>query len=232
MIFMSVPGSLEKGLKWSLPVMLGYAPIGAAYGLLALQAGLSVWETVGLSVFVFAGAAQFMAVSMFSNGVSAAVIVSAVFAVNFRHVLMSASLSPFISKWSGMQRFLLGSLLTDESFALHSAHFAGGDTDAPAAITLNISGYLAWAASGFIGHKLGALIKHPEAWGLDFALPAMFIGLLMPVCARRPALLAALFGGGASLSLYLAGLGKWAVFLGAIAGATAGICVRDGKTGE
>jgi predicted branched-subunit amino acid permease len=71
---MGESGSFGKGLKWALPVMLGYVSIGSAYGLLALRTGLSVWETVGLSVFVFAGAAQFMAVSMFSSGASAAVM--------------------------------------------------------------------------------------------------------------------------------------------------------------
>jgi 4-azaleucine resistance transporter AzlC len=226
---MSDPDSFVKGLKWAFPVMLGYVPIGAAYGLLALRVGLSVWETVGLSVFVFAGAAQFMAVSMFSGGVSAAVMIGAVFAVNFRHVLMSASLSPFISKWSRGQRFLLGCLLTDESFALHSVHFAGGDRDASAAITLNAAAYLAWVASSFAGHRLGALIEHPETWGLDFALPAMFIGLIMPACSRRPALAAAISSGAVSVSLYVAGVGRWAAFIGAIVGATAGICVKDGE---
>jgi 4-azaleucine resistance transporter AzlC len=220
--------SFKKGLKWSLPVMLGYIPIGGAYGLLAQQTGLSIGVTAGMSVFVFAGASQFMAVSMFMNDSSPAVLIGTTFAVNFRHALMSASLSPYLSGWRKSLRAAFGWMLTDESFALHSVHFANGDSDRAAAITLNAAAYLAWAVSSVAGYKLGALIQRPEAWGVDFALPAMFIGLLMPTCRSRRTIAAALTGGGVSVALCLAGVGGWAAFIGAVAGATAGVCMPEG----
>jgi 4-azaleucine resistance transporter AzlC len=193
-----------------------------AFGLLAQQTKLGVWPTLGLSVFVFAGAAQFMAVSMMAGGAAAAVIVSTAFIVNFRHVLMSASLSPMLVSWGKLQRTALGWMLTDESFALHSVYFAGGDVEPAPAIALNVTAYLSWAAAGMAGYRLGALIESPETWGVDFALPAMFIGLLIPTCKNRPAVTAALCGGGASVALHLSGAGSWAAFLGALVGATAG----------
>jgi 4-azaleucine resistance transporter AzlC len=208
------------------PIMLGYAPIGAAYGLLAQQTGIGVWPTLCLSVFVYAGAAQFIAVSMLSGGMGAAAIVGATFVVNFRHVLMSAALSPFLPSWKKRQLVAFGGMITDESFAIHSRNFAQGDIDPQAAISLNLAAYLTWAATGMVGFHMGALIDRPETWGLDFALPAMFIGLLLPACGKAPSVTAALTGGIVSVTLHLAGVGNWAAFIGAIAGATAGTCAR------
>ncbi|MDR1874959.1 MAG: AzlC family ABC transporter permease [Synergistaceae bacterium] len=219
--------SVKKGVRWALPVVLGYAPIGMAYGLLARQTGLGVRATLGLSLFVFAGASQFMAISMLSGGAGAAAVIGATFIVNFRHVLMSAAVAPRLTSWRPWQRAALGTMMTDESFALHSIHFARGDLDPAAAITLNLAAWVTWAAAGTAGHRLGALIERPEAWGLDFALPAMFIGLLLPSCGRRSAVAAALCGGAASVALCLLGAGNQAAFFGALAGATAGVCVKD-----
>jgi 4-azaleucine resistance transporter AzlC len=218
--------SFEKGMRWVFPLLLGYAPIGMAYGLLAQQTGLGVRPTLGLSLFVFAGASQFIAVSMLSIGTEAIVIIGATFLVNFRHVLMSASLAPYLKSWNTWQRLALGGMLTDESFALHSLHFAQGDLDPIAGLTVNVAGYVVWALVGMVGYYLGALITHPEAWGLDFALPAMFAALLIPTCKHKPAIVASLCGGAASVTFYLLGAGSWAAFFGAFIGATAGVCVK------
>lgn len=195
---------------------------------------MSAWGAVGLSIFVFAGAAQFVAVSMIMNGAPPAVVISAAFAVNFRHVLMSAALSSHAAEWSAPKRALFGAMLTDESFALHSVHFAEGDADYVAAVVMNTSAYLSWVAFGVIGHSLGALVSgsEAEALGLDFALPAMFIGLLMPSCRNGRAVTAALCGGVTAVALYLSGLGRWAAFAGAAAGAAAGAFAPFGERDE
>jgi len=220
--------AIQKGARRALPIVFGYAPIGAAYGLLAQQSGLSLWTTLGLSVFVYAGASQFMAVSMLSQGAEAAVIAGTAFIVNFRHVLMSASLSPRLASWTKRQRLALGALLTDESYAMHAVSFANGETGPSEAITLNVTAYVAWILTGVVGYELGAMIENPKAWGLDFALPAMFIGLLIPACKNRPAAAAAICGGIVSVALYLMGAGSWAAFGGALAGATFGTFVSGG----
>ena len=143
--------SVAKGVRQAFPIVLGYAPIGAAYGLLAQQAGLGLWPTLGLSLFVFAGASQFMAVSMLQNGMETAVIIGTTFIVNFRHVLMSASIAPYLGSWKTWQRLLLGGMLTDESFVLHSLNFGRGDLDTTSAVSLNITAYLTRAVAGMVG---------------------------------------------------------------------------------
>jgi 4-azaleucine resistance transporter AzlC len=224
--------SIMKGAVWALPVVLGCLPIGMAYGLMAQQARLGGWETLGLSLFVFAGASQFLAVSMLSRGVGAAAIIGTTFIVNFRHVLMSASLAPRLTSWKMRQRVMLGGMLTDESFALHSLHFTEGDFDPTAAVTLNFVIYVAWVTFSGIGFYLGSLIEHPERWGLDFALPAMFVGLLLPLCNNKSAVTAALCGGAASVAFYLLGMGNGAALVGALTGATVGVCMEDKDLGE
>jgi 4-azaleucine resistance transporter AzlC len=223
------PSPVLRGVKMAVPIMLGYAPIGAAYGLLAQQAGFGMLHALCLSVFVYAGAAQFMAVSLFAAGMGFPVIVGTTFVVNFRHVLMSASLSRFLSSWTKSERVIFGGMITDESFAIHSRNFERGDTATNAALALNTAAYLTWVIFGMIGFHMGTLIKRPEAWGLDFALPAMFIGLLLPACQNAPSVIAAIFGGAVSVTLHLAGAGNWAAFIGAIAGAAAGVCFRRPK---
>jgi 4-azaleucine resistance transporter AzlC len=225
-------GAIKKGVRRALPIMLGYAPIGTAYGLLAQQARLGIWPTLGLSLFVFAGASQFMAVSMMQQGMDAAVIVGTTFIVNFRHVLMSASLAPSLGAWKMWQRLLLGGMLTDESFVLHSLYFGQGDKDPVGALALNLTGYVTWAMAGMVGYNLGAMITQPEAWGLDFALPAMFVGLLISSCGNKPGVAAALVGGAASVALHLLKAGSWAAFFGALAGATIGVFFYEGAQKE
>ncbi|MDR1133828.1 MAG: AzlC family ABC transporter permease [Synergistaceae bacterium] len=220
--------SAARGLYRALPIMLGYVPIGAAYGLLSQQAGCGVWTTLGMSVFVFAGAAQFMAISMIVNNASPAAIISSTFVVNFRHVLMAASLSPFVLPWKKWQRAALGCMLTDESFVMHSRHFGDGDTDSAAAIALNAAAYVTWAAASVAGFYIGSLTGDPGKYGLDFALPGMFIGLLIPLCRDNASAVSAAVGGFSALVLHTAGAGNWSTFLGAVAGASAGLAfVKD-----
>jgi predicted branched-subunit amino acid permease len=187
---------------------------------------------LSLSLFVFAESSQFIAVSMLQGGVDSIVVIGTTFIVNFRHLLMAAALAPRLQSWSISRRLLMGSMLTDESFAIHSACFARNDVDFTAAIVTNGTAYLAWAAAGVAGFHLGSSIANPESWGLDFALPAMFMGLLVTLCNGRPAWVAAVCGGAAAVSLHCLGLGRWAAFLGALVGATAGTTwsLRQDKT--
>ena len=220
--------SVIKGMRDALPIILGGIPIGMAHGLLTQQAGFAVEVPLFMSLLVFAGSSQFIAVSMLQAGSSPLAVIGTAFIVNFRHLLMSASVAPHLKSWTTGQRLLMGCMLTDETFAVHSANFAAGNADTTAALSLNFTLYFVWALSVVSGFLMGNLIERPEALGLDFALPAMFLGLLMPLCNRRPAVAAALCGGAVSLLLHRLGFGRWAAFTGALAGATAGTFVSDG----
>src|SRR5699024_228165 len=84
--------SVQKGVKIGIPLAIGYVPVALTYGVLAQQAGLSIIELTLMSVFVFAGASQFMAVNMIVAGISAVEIIIATFVLNLRHFVLSLSL--------------------------------------------------------------------------------------------------------------------------------------------
>lgn len=110
-------------MKAATPVVMGYIPIAIAFGILASQVGLGIAEAAAMSVFVFAGSAQFIAVGMIGAGNSIGAIVVTTFLVNLRHLLMSAALSPHLRGLSHKELAWFGFQLTDETFALHSTRF-------------------------------------------------------------------------------------------------------------
>ena len=109
------------GVQAAIPIVLGYLPVGMAFGVLARRAGLSPSEAVLMSLVVYAGASQFLAVEMLSQGLLGLPVVLATFFINLRHLLMSSTLAP---RLQGVRLPLLGLLagqLTDESFAVAAA---------------------------------------------------------------------------------------------------------------
>ena len=214
------------GLAPAVPVVLGYLPIGFAYGVLASNAGLSTLQTVLMSVIVFAGSAQLMAVGFFAQGINPYAIIATTFIVNLRHLLMSASLSPFMRKWRKREVTAFTFELTDETFGVHSLRFERGQTAAGAAISINLVCQLAWVAGSLLGAIAGSLIKDVRPFALDYALPAMFIALLVLQLRGRLFVWVAILSGVLSMVIWGAGLTQWNVILATVVGATAGAMVE------
>ena len=172
------PGALRAGAAAALPICLGFIPIGLALGVLARQAGLPTWAVAVMSVLVFAGSAQFICVSMLVAGASIPTIVATTLMVNLRHALMSGALAVHLQ---GVNRWFLTFFaygITDESFAVNTARFRGGNWSRWSALTVNQLTNLAWIVSTVAGTLIGQFIP-PGAFGLDYALTAMFLCLLV-----------------------------------------------------
>lgn len=207
--------------------MAGYLPIGFAFGVLAAAAGLTAGQAAAMSVFVYAGSSQFIAVGLIGAGAGPPALALTVFLVNLRHLLMSASLAPFLGRLTGLQQACFCYEITDESFALHSARFQEGEvTGAAEFFTVNISAHLAWIFSTLAGAWLGRrLAVDTRLLGLDYALPAMFIALLVVQlngAHRAHRVLIALLAAGLSTVLYLAGAGHWHIIAATLVAATLG----------
>ena len=171
--------SFMQGVKDCVPTLLGYLSIGFAAGVIEAAAGFSMLEIVLLSVFLYAGSAQFIAASMVSAAASAASITATVFFVNARHQLLSAALAPHFREYSAGKNFLIGAQLTDETFGVAVTRLNGSVPHKDAwMLGLNMTAQLNWIAANVVGAALGGWIPHPERYGLEYALPAMFIGLL------------------------------------------------------
>lgn len=168
------------GMKDCIPTLFGYLSIGFACGVVSKGCGLTILETVFMSTFIYAGSSQFIAASMILSLASAPNIIITIFLVNLRHLLMSAAISPYFKNNSTVKNITAGILLTDETFALASAK---GNKDKRLdykwMMGINITAYLNWIFATFLGAYLSSLIYNYKVFGLDFALPAMFIGLLI-----------------------------------------------------
>jgi 4-azaleucine resistance transporter AzlC len=215
-----------SGVRRALPIVLGYVPIGFAYGVLAGKSGVSPGNTLLMSLIVFAGSAQFIAVGLFAAGTGPAAIILTTFVVNLRHMLMAAALSPYLAGWGKRGLALFSYQLTDETFALHSVGASRLDHCRLEALALNVTAQSSWVAGTILGIIAAGLIEDVRPFGLDYALAAMFIGLLVGQCENKVRLLTALFSGGVATLLYLAGWQQLYIIFATLAGATFGLGVE------
>jgi branched chain amino acid efflux pump len=221
------------GCRDELPILLGVAPFGMIYGILALGAGLPASTAQAMSAVVFAGSAQFIAAQLIRDAAPAAVVVVTVFVVNLRHALYSASVAPYVRRLNAGWKGVLAYLLTDEAYAVAVTRYQrdGDRRDVSpvrhwyflgAGITL----WSCWQASTAVGVFLGARV--PESWSLDFTLPLTFIALVFPGLRDRPAAAAALAAG--ILAVLAAGLPyKLGLLAAALVGILAGLAMEGRK---
>jgi 4-azaleucine resistance transporter AzlC len=219
-------GPLASAFRQALPIILGYVPVGFAYGVLAQKSGLSGLNTMLMSVLVFAGSAQLIAVGLFAAAPNPLAIVATTFVVNLRHLLMSAALAPFLRAWGKTRLALFAYQLTDETFALHANRFAKDETGAAETFGINVIAQSAWVGGTALGLAASTLITDIRPVGLDYALPAMFIALLLGQLKSRLHLAVSLAAGVVSTALMLAGLGQSHVLAATIIAATIGLGVH------
>ena len=220
--------SIFKNINWgntlsaAMPVVLGYLPIGFAYGVLAINAGLSIFQTVLMSIIVYAGSAQLIAVSLFAQAIHPLSIITTTFIVNLRHMLMSAALAPHMRHWKSYQVGLFSFELTDESFGVHSLRFDRGENHPKSTLLINFICQSAWVLGSLLGAVAGNMIQDVRPFALDYALPAMFIALLILQIKNRKHLIIALISAGLSLVLWQLGATQWHVIIATIIAATLG----------
>jgi 4-azaleucine resistance transporter AzlC len=212
-----------QGARDMLPMLLGAIPFGIIFGSLAGAAGLSAWQTLGMSLLVFAGSAQFIAISLLGAGTGLAVLLLTTLVVNLRHALYSASLQPFVRHLPKRWRMPLAFWLTDEAYAVVLNRYTEADSSPHkhwyflgAALAM----YLNWQLCTLIGVLFGQRVPNLAAWGLDFAMLATFVGIVVPMLRTRPQVAAALVAGALALACH-----AWAYKLGLLAAAFSGIVV-------
>lgn len=217
---------IKKGMIDALPIVLGYLPVGIAFGLLARQAGLSPAEIGLMSLLVYAGASQFIAVEMILKGTQWPPIIITTFLINLRHLLMSSTLSLYFTRHRAWILTLLSTQLTDESFAMAMSDPNKIKNHPQYLFGLQSTSHLAWITGSVLGAFFGRLI-HPQSYGIPFALPALFICLLM--LQVRHLLHFSLIGIAGALSLLFKLLlpGNWYIILTALI--TSGIGVMMEK---
>ena len=213
---------IVQGLISAWPICLGYIPVGLALGVIAQKAGLHPLEIGFMSLLVFAGSAQFIAVSMLSTGAGAASIIFTTFAVNLRHLLMSSSLALHLGNASKRILSLFAYGVTDESFGVNISKFRDENWDIKRALVVNHATNITWVTSTIIGGYGGQLIP-AGAFGIDYALTAMFIGLLVIQLKGRKYVMTAVIAGALAIILSLALPGYLYIVLASVVAATVGV---------
>lgn len=202
-------------------MIVGILPFALIYGAMAALAGLGLWQTLGMSLLVYAGSAQFLAVSLLMSGAGVLVILLTTFIVNLRHMLYSAALQPYVGALPLRWRLPLAFGLTDETFAVVQRRYlsrgmAGHARWYHAGVALSL--YLAWGGGSLAGVLFGQRVPNLEGWGLDFAMLATFIGIVVPALRNLPQIAAALVAAAVALACH-----GWPYKLGLMAAALAGI---------
>ena len=172
--------TIRSGIRDVMPTVFGYITVGMAYGIVAKTGHLSLLMIGLMSLIVYAGSDQFVLVSMLATGSPIGAMVISTALINARMSLMSMTVAPYLKDESMTQNVLIGTLLTDESFALsmNKLNYTGHHLNAPWFHTVNVGAYLVWFIASLLGAVIGGLIPNPDNFGLDFAVVAMFIGLL------------------------------------------------------
>ncbi len=219
----------RAGMLAVMPLWLGAAPFGLIYAVSAIAAGLTPWQTLAMSLLVFAGAAQFTAIGMFASGATALAVVLATLVINARHLLMAASLAPRLGRTGPLQRLLLAAQLTDESYAVTMRRYLEGRGSAAFMAGCNLSLYLCWNVSTAVGIGLGRAIPDPSAYGLDLVFPLTFIGLLVPMLRERSTWPVAVIAAGLSLLGALWLPGSWYILLAGVGASAAGAILMRGR---
>lgn len=193
------------GARDTTPMIVGAIPFGFLFGALAVNAGLSLFGAMGMSLFVFAGSAQFVAATMLTQGAAIAVIIATTFIVNVRHALYSASLAPYLGHLPQRWLIPLGFLLTDESFAIVVKRFSSVSSQQNNHwyfLGSGVSMYVNWQVCTLAGIYAGSQLQSLSQWGLEFALVVTFIGIVIPMITEWPMFLTAIVGAGVGLYAY------------------------------
>ncbi len=214
------------GVSQAVPIVLGYIPIGFAFGVLAQKAGISLLNTLLMSLVVYAGSSQLIAVGLIAAGVPALSIIITTFVVNLRHLLMSAAISPFLKHWRKFELTAFAYQLTDETFAVHSARFGSASPNKAEVFATNMTSQTAWIFGTWLGLVVGGLIADVKPLALDYALPAMFVALLVLQIKDRIQIAVAILTGMLAVGLMFIGVDRWNVIVATLVGATIGVGVE------
>ena len=217
-----LPSEFRDGLKAMTPLFLGVASFAIAYGLLARKAGLSLLSLTLMSLLVFAGASQFVAISLLISGSSFLLILFTTFVVNSRYFLMAASLGPYTRKWDTKWQVVLSFLLSDESYAMTISRFTKNVPNKYYQLGVSLGLYVEWFIFTVIGGLMGSFLDDPQAFGLDFALPATFMVLLLPMIRSWRHAIVCILTGIFSIAGFLLLPTKWYIPFAAVLGTIVG----------
>ncbi len=192
-----------RGFWAMMPITTGVIPFGIVMGTVTSEAGLSFLQSTVMNIWVFAGAAQLAAVDLMSHHAAVPVVVVTGLIINLRFLLYSAALVPVVQESSLLTRLLCAYWITDQNYAVMSAHFNELKTPAQAVrfyLGASVAMCLVWHLSVVVGYVFGNIA--PASWALDYAVPVSFVALLVPTMKNRKYVAVAAFSALTALLLH------------------------------
>lgn len=220
------PPTFRDGLVASLPIVLGYFPIAFSFGVAATRSGFTGVEATALSLIVYAGASQFLALALLSSGAPVLVAAFTLIAMNLRHVLYGPALMREAGEAGTRHAWAWAWGLTDEVFGQALGALARGQRFSEAYMFgLGLGAYVAWVSGTIAGAYAGGGAL--EGWpainaGLGFMLPALFLALLLSILNRRQLPVIGV-AGTVTVMATLSISATSGILLGMLAGALAGV---------
>ncbi len=220
------------GVLCVLPVIVAAVPIGALFGALAIQQGLTPAEAVLMSGIVFAGASQFVALDLWADPAPWLALGFAALTVNLRHVMMSASLARAMPHFSAPHLYGTLFFLTDETWALAERRARSAGLSHGFMWGMGTSLYVSWLAATAFGASLGALLQDPARYGLDFAFNALFIALIVGFWQGRSTLAVIAVAAAVAIATKTLLGGTWYIIAGGAAGMATAVAVHGVAAGN
>ena len=218
-----------EGFREVIPVTFAVGIFGLLYGATAINNNFSLAESILASALILAGASQFVFLELYNLGSPVWSILFAVFAVNFRHILYSASLGRYMGGFGTITKPFAFFLLTDPSFGASIQRVQHRPLTPAFYFGYTAFPYFIWITSTAIGGYFGALITDPNALGMDMLLSIYFVSLLMGFRSQPNWLSVVLASGIASVLIYNTIGAPWHITLGAAAGIILAACIGKPK---
>ena len=216
---------LAEGARLAAPIMPGMVAFGTTFGTVAAQKGLTLTEATLMSLLVFAGASQFVAVEMWADSLTLADVATiglVTATVNMRFILMTAALRPWLGELPAWQSYPALFVVTDPGWLIAMRYRSEGGADASILLGGGLVLWMIWVASTVPGYLLGALVSDPKRLGLDLVLPCFFMVMLVPMWRGTRRAIPWAAAGATALAVAELVPGWWFIVAGAIAGSIAG----------
>ncbi|AYN96986.1 branched-chain amino acid ABC transporter permease [Pseudomonas sp. LTJR-52] len=168
-----------RGFKQLIPISLFVVVFGIAFGLAAAQSGLTNTSVVAMSTLVFAGAAQFAVLDLWGDHVPLIPMIITVFAINARHLLMGATLYPWMRTLSPAKRYGVMLVVSDANWAMSMQAFSRGQPGLGLLFGGGLALWLSWIFGSWLGLRFGSAIHDPVGLGLDMVMGCFLLAMVI-----------------------------------------------------